>query len=306
VGVAGRHAHVDDRDVGKVRSGFQQQVVGVARPADDGVAGLGEKRGDAFAKKSIVVGDDDAQRLGRVHRALTDVAWMVAMTDMERPGGQLADSRDLRQVEHAVARILAETDRPVEVYAGVLEAIGGSLGWQGGAVWELGPHDQRLRCVQTWHVGEGLQEFEALSERLALGPGAALPGRGLAAGEPPWIVDAPDDPNFPRAHAARRAGLHAAFGFPLRSPAGVVGVMEFFSRDALELDTQLLRTMDALGSEVGQFVTRRHAEERVRANESRLRAMLEAALDAVVTMDHRGRILGWNHAAETTFGYSAD
>src|SRR5262249_46234477 len=51
---------------------------------------------------------------------------------------------------------------------------------------------------------------------------------------------------------------------------------------------------------------RRQAEEEVRVRESRLRAMLEAALDAVVTMDHRGRIIGWNHAAETTFGYRAD
>jgi PAS domain S-box-containing protein len=33
--------------------------------------------------------------------------------------------------------------------------------------------------------------------------------------------------------------------------------------------------------------------------------MLEAALDAVVTMDHRGRVIGWNHAAEATFGYRA-
>jgi PAS domain S-box-containing protein len=61
-----------------------------------------------------------------------------------------------------------------------------------------------------------------------------------------------------------------------------------------------------LGSEVGQFVARRQAEDEVRASESRLRAMLEAALDAVVTMDHSGRIVGWNHAAETTFGYRAD
>jgi PAS domain S-box-containing protein len=34
--------------------------------------------------------------------------------------------------------------------------------------------------------------------------------------------------------------------------------------------------------------------------------MLASALDAVVSMDHRGRVLGWNHAAETTFGYRAD
>ena len=63
--------------------------------------------------------------------------------------------------------------------------------------------------------------------------------------------------------------------------------------------------MRVLGSQVGQFVARRQAEDEVRASESRLRAMLEAALDAVVTMDHRGRVLGWNHAAEAIFGYRA-
>ena len=33
--------------------------------------------------------------------------------------------------------------------------------------------------------------------------------------------------------------------------------------------------------------------------------MLEAALDAVVTMDAAGRVIGWNHAAEAIFGYTA-
>ncbi len=228
------------------------------------------------------------------------------MTDIQRSGGRFADSHGLQRVEHAVARILAETDRPVEVYAAVLEAIGGSLGWELGAVWEVNGDAQRLRCVCTWHAGEGAPEFEALSERIALGPGEGLPGRVLVSGEPAWIVDTPEDANFPRADAARRSGLHAAFGFPLHSPRGVVGVMEFFSRELREPDERLLWTMRALGGQVGQFVGRRHAEDEVRASESRLRAMLEAALDAVVTMDGRGRVLGWNHAAETTFGYRAD
>ena len=127
----------------------------------------------------------------------------------------------------------------------------------------------------------------------------------LVSGAPSWIVDTPEDRNFPRADVARRAGLQAAFGFPLLSPRGVVGAMEFFSRELREPDAQLLETMSVIGSQVGQFVVRRHAEAEVRASESRLRAMLEAALDAVVVMDHRGRILDWNHAAETTFGYRA-
>jgi PAS domain S-box-containing protein len=218
---------------------------------------------------------------------------------------RFADARDLQSVEHAVARILAETERPVEVYTAVLEAVGGRLGWELGAVWEVGPENGPLRCVSTWHAGEDASEFEALSERITLPPGVGLPGQVHALAEPVWMVDAPSDANFPRADAARRSGLHGAFGFPLQSPRGVVGVMEFFSRELREPDEPMLQMMRVLGSQVGQFVARRQAEEEVRSSESRLRAMLEAALDAVVTMDHRGRVIGWNHAAEATFGYRA-
>jgi PAS domain S-box-containing protein len=63
--------------------------------------------------------------------------------------------------------------------------------------------------------------------------------------------------------------------------------------------------MATLGSQVGQFVARRHAEAEVHASESRLRAMLEAALDAVVTMDPGGRVIGRNQAAAVVFGYHA-
>ena len=38
----------------------------------------------------------------------------------------------------------------------------------------------------------------------------------------------------------------------------------------------------------------------------RYRALLSAALDCVVTMDHRGCVVEWNPAAERTFGWSAE
>ena len=37
----------------------------------------------------------------------------------------------------------------------------------------------------------------------------------------------------------------------------------------------------------------------------RYRALLLAALDCVVTMDHAGHVVEWNPAAEHTFGWSA-
>jgi PAS domain S-box-containing protein len=209
------------------------------------------------------------------------------MSESAANRGPVADAQDLRRVEHAVARILAETERPVEVYEATLAVIGQPIGWPLGAVWELDPEDGCLHCVRTWRASEPGDEFQALSEAMALAPGEGLPGRVLASGAPAWLVDAPADANFPRAAAARRDGLHAGFGFPLRSARGVVGVMEFFARELREPDERLLATMGVVGSQVGQFVARCRAEEDVRARESRLRAMLEAAL------------------AESIFGYHA-
>jgi GAF domain-containing protein len=169
---------------------------------------------------------------------------------------RVIDSRDLQRVEHDVERILAQGDSPIEIYDAMLATIGASLGWDLGAVWEVDAEDGRLRCVRIWHAGRGAEEFEVLSAVLGFEPGEGLPGSVLATGRPVWMVDAPADPNFPRADEARRAGLHAAFAFPLRSPSGVVGVMEFFARERREADEPLLATMDILGSQVGQSIVR--------------------------------------------------
>src|SRR5439155_10130067 len=49
---------------------------------------------------------------------------------------------------------------------------------------------------------------------------------------------------------------------------------------------------------------RKRAEDALRASEARKSAMIEGALDAIVTIDARGRILEFNSAAERMFGYA--
>ncbi len=49
---------------------------------------------------------------------------------------------------------------------------------------------------------------------------------------------------------------------------------------------------------------RRDAETALARSEARTRELLASALDAVITMDHEGRVVEWNPAAERMFGFS--
>ena len=81
-------------------------------------------------------------------------------------GAGFAATANLQRVEHSVARILAERDQPVEVYAAVLEVVGRSLGWELGAVWEAAQGTAQLHCICSWHAGEGAPDVFVHMETL--------------------------------------------------------------------------------------------------------------------------------------------
>ena len=61
---------------------------------------------------------------------------------------------------------------------------------------------------------------------------------------------------------------------------------------------------DAMAERVGaEMRMRKKAQESLAASETRMRAILDATTDCVITIDHEGRIVEFNPAAERTFGY---
>jgi len=69
---------------------------------------------------------------------------------------------------------------------------------------------------------------------------------------------------------AAREGLHSALGFPILLGGDVVGVMEFFSHEIQQPEQELLKTMATLGSQIGQFIEGKRAEERLHKKEAEL------------------------------------
>jgi PAS domain S-box-containing protein len=206
-----------------------------------------------------------------------------------------------------VAQVIATTGDDDRLYPEVLAAMSAALGCTLGAAWEADESGDVLVCRDVWSAPEsGLDAFAAVTRCLRFERGRGLPGRVWASGEPAWIVDLTDDANYPRAPDAAAAGLVTAICFPLRSANGVLGAIELYSPEPRIPDAELLATMASLGGQIGQFVVRRRAERSVRESEERKRAILESALDCVITIDHEGRIVELNRPAVITFGYEPD
>src|SRR5262249_41833272 len=136
--------------------------------------------------------------------------------------------------------------------------------------------------------------------------GQGLPGRVLISRRPAWIDDVARDLNFPRSAVATQLGLHGGFAFPLLIGTRVLGVIEFFARSPRPVDRSLLALMEAAGAQIGQFIERRRAEQRVTDSEALYSAIVNTALDCVVTMDSAGTIIEFNPSATRVFGFSRD
>ncbi len=219
-----------------------------------------------------------------------------------------ARARRALAAQLSTAQVLAQAP-PVRVAAQrVLQAIGDALGWDWGCFWLLDSPANVLRSAATWRrEGLAVPEFEELSLRITFPPGVGMPGRVWTTGRSEWVHDVVDDPRFLRLAMAAREGLHGALFVPVTAAGGFLGVMEIMSCEVRPPDEELLTMLTASGSQIGQLIARRRAEEgreallvSLAAERSWLRAVVERSpVGIVLALGRTGeRLIANRRAAE--------
>ncbi|GII06132.1 sensor histidine kinase [Planobispora takensis] len=185
-----------------------------------------------------------------------------------------------------------------------LRAIRKATGWTLGHIWI--PEGGSGHFVSSGAWTGAIKEFPLLYQATAgtrLAPGADLIGRAASTGKPVWSRDVTRDPSFVRAGRGMDVGIRTAFAFPVITADGVASVWEFFCREETEPDEALLRVMSNLGHQMGRVIDRHHARQEAEAVKGRLAQVIETSVEAFVSVDAEGRIIGWNAAAEHMFGF---
>ncbi|NEP13534.1 MAG: PAS domain S-box protein [Symploca sp. SIO2C1] len=190
-------------------------------------------------------------------------------------------------LQYATTRIMSESATLSEAAPKILEVICENLEWDLGEIWEPDKQTKEtgngneeedsivLRCVDSWvKPSVSIPNLMAHSQNTTFTPGLGLPGRVWASRSIHGLTNVMYDTEFSDSKPISQAGLQQAFGIPLLADGEILGVLTLFSGDVQQADEDLLRTMAAIGRQLGQLIKRKQAEEALRYQQEQTERLL--------------------------------
>ena len=163
-----------------------------------------------------------------------------------------------------------------------LDTVRTDFGWAYGSFWALDEADGLLRfSVESGSAGE---EFRRVTLAASFAEGVGLPGRAWRDRDLVFVRDLAEVTDCVRAPAARQAGVRSGVCFPIEADGRVVGTMDFFVTEAIELSesrASALRNVQQLVSQRIELLRRAEQDaENARALLETVARLREAAADA--------------------------
>jgi signal transduction histidine kinase len=170
--------------------------------------------------------------------------------------------------QHTISQIIATASDLKPALPRMLQAICEMGDWDFGEVWYVNRAENCLYCEATWcRPLLRIPDFEQSGQLITFARGMGLPGRTWASGKPTWIPNVVSDKTFLRSMIARRDGLRTGIAIPIHTEGEVIGALTFFSRNLRSADRELTQSLETMGSLMGLFIERKHAEQAERERE---------------------------------------
>lgn len=244
------------------------------------------------------------------------------INELERTIEQQRRAAVRARTQHAVLRLLAGEEAEDDGIVKALEAICATLDWGIGLFWTVDAETSVLRCSHA-HVRDAeLQSFAEASRTFTFRQGVGIPGTVWMSRRAISMADVTASANYPRMPLAVTAGLRGAIASPVLVDDSVAGVVEFYNRDPILTDEDLLAVMARLGVQIGLFLRRRQTQAdtapdapgagnerpasapRVRDDDDLLLA-LDASRCGVWRWHAAGNTVEWSSGFESTHGIEA-
>jgi putative methionine-R-sulfoxide reductase with GAF domain len=146
---------------------------------------------------------------------------------------ELRQVADDRQAVTNVVTALGEAKDSASALRIALDAVRTAFGWAYGSYWQV----DEASNVLTFQVESGSagDEFRKVTLAATFAEGVGLSGRAWRARDLVFVRDLAELTDCVRAPAAQRAGVRSGVCFPLFSHGRIIGTMDFFTTEYIEL-----------------------------------------------------------------------
>jgi GAF domain-containing protein len=170
---------------------------------------------------------------------------------------------DREAVTTVVTRVGAASDSATTIRA-ALDAVRTAFGWAYGSFWEI---DSDLNLLK-FHLESGSagDEFRRVTLAAEFAEGVGLSGRAWRARDLVFVKDLVEVTDCVRAPAAQRAGVRSGVCFPIMSGDKVVGTMDFFTTEYIDLSESRAAALRNVQQLVSQRLDVVRGTERAAAN----------------------------------------
>ena len=156
-----------------------------------------------------------------------------------------------------LTKLTAQVDDRDEILKICLDEICNHMNWPVGHAYFPSSDGSQLTPSDLWFMTDDKADnFKTDTKKFSFQKGEGLPGRIWDTGEPEWVSDVTNDPNFPRKESAMSAGLKGAFGFAVEMEGQIIAVLEFYSYKEESPDEEVLKLVKHVGTQMGHFMER--------------------------------------------------
>ncbi|BCJ55555.1 hypothetical protein Asp14428_70300 [Actinoplanes sp. NBRC 14428] len=182
--------------------------------------------------------------------------WSTIARIAERARFSALATAELRQVADdrlAVTEVVTALGRAKDTSSTLriaLDSVRTAFGWAYGSYWEIDDNDDLLRFkVESGSAGE---EFRKVTLAATFAEGVGLSGRAWRANDLVFVKDIGELTDCVRAPAAQRAGVRSGVCLPISRHGRIVGTMDFFTTDRIELSDSRASALRNVGQLVSQ------------------------------------------------------
>ncbi len=209
--------------------------------------------------------------------------------------------------EHAITAVLSQATSLDLAAPAFLKSICQFGIWNIAIIWMPEAEDDVLHARAFWQTaGLEADSFMDTTRQKPYPFGCGWPGRVWASAEPAWIPVVSEDMTYDRAEQAAAAGLLDALFFPVEADGRTIAVIELLSLETHKPELYFIQMMRIVSAQLGQYIERKSAEDRLKESQERYRDIFENASDLIQSVAADGSFLYVNIAWQTTLGYDAD